>query len=36
LIRAARVLPSTSPLFRNVERHLFDGQCGGFSVSGLA
>ena len=34
LIRAARVLPSTPPLFHNVERHFFDGQFGGFSVSG--
>ena len=35
LIRAARVLPSTPPLFHNVERHFFDGQFGGFSVSGI-
>jgi hypothetical protein len=35
LIRAARVLPSMPPLFHNVERHFFDGQFGGFSVSGI-
>jgi hypothetical protein len=35
LIRAVRVLPSIPPLFHNVERHFFDGQLGGFSVSGI-
>ena len=35
LIRAARVLPSTPPLFQSVERHFFDGQFGGFSASGI-
>jgi hypothetical protein len=35
LILASRVLPSTPPLFHNVERHFFDGQFGGFSVSGI-
>ena len=35
LIRAARVLPSTPPLFHNVERHFLLGQFGGFSVSGI-
>jgi hypothetical protein len=35
LIRASRVLPSTPPLFHRVERHCFDGQFGGFSVSGI-
>src|SRR5246127_4790692 len=35
LILASRVLPSTPPLFHKVERHFFDGQFGGFSVSGI-
>jgi len=35
MILAARVLPSTPPLFQRVERHFFDGQFGGFSVSGI-
>jgi hypothetical protein len=35
LIRASRVLPSTSPLFHRVERHFLEGQFGGFSVSGI-
>ena len=35
LIRASRVLPSTPPLCHRVERHFFDGQFGGFSVSGI-
>jgi hypothetical protein len=35
LIRASRVLPSTPPLFQRVERHFFEGQLGGFSVSGI-
>jgi hypothetical protein len=35
LIRASRVLPSTPPLFQRVERHFFEGQFGGFSVSGI-
>jgi len=35
LIRASRVLPSTPPLFHRVERHFFEGQFGGFSVSGI-
>ena len=35
LIRASRVLPSTPPLSHRVERHFFDGQFGGFSVSGI-
>lgn len=35
LIRAARVLPSTPPLFHKVERHFFEGQFGGFLVSGI-
>jgi hypothetical protein len=30
LIRASRVLPSTPPLFHNVERHFVEGQFGGF------
>jgi hypothetical protein len=36
LIRASRVLPSMPPLFQGVERHFFDGQFGGFAVSGTA
>src|ERR1039457_4129306 len=35
LIRASRVLPSTPPLSQRVERHFFEGQFGGFSVSGI-
>ena len=35
LIRAARNLPSMPPLFHRVERHFFEGQFGGFSVSGI-
>jgi hypothetical protein len=35
LILAARVLPSTPPLFHSVERHFFDWQFGGFPVSGI-
>jgi hypothetical protein len=35
LIRACLVLPSTPPLFQSVERHFFEGQFGGFSVSGI-
>jgi len=35
LIRDSRVLPSTPPLFHNIERHAFDGQFGEFSVSGI-
>jgi hypothetical protein len=35
LTRASRVLPSTPPLSHRVERHFFDGQFGGFSVSGI-
>jgi hypothetical protein len=35
LIRASRVLPSTPPLSHKVERHFFDGQLAGFSVSGI-
>ena len=35
LIRAARVLPSTPPLFHNIERHFLDGQLGGFRLSGI-
>lgn len=35
LIRASRVRPSTPPLSHRVERHLLDGQFGGFSVSGI-
>jgi hypothetical protein len=35
LIRASRVLPSTPPLSQRVERHFFDGQFGGFSLSGI-
>ena len=35
LMRASRVLPSTPPLFHRVERHFFDGQFGGFPVSGI-
>jgi hypothetical protein len=35
LILATRVLPSTPPLSQSVERHFFDGQLGGFSVSGI-
>lgn len=35
LILASRVLPSTPPLFQSVERHFFEGQFGGFSVSGI-
>ena len=35
LIRASRVLPSTPPLFHRVERHFFEGQFGGFTVSGI-
>jgi len=35
LIRASRVLPSSPPLFQRVERHFFEGQFGGFSVSGI-
>jgi hypothetical protein len=35
LIRAARVPPSTPPLFRTIDRHFFWGQFGGFSVSGI-
>jgi hypothetical protein len=35
LIRAARVLPSTPPLFQRVERRAFEGQFGGFSDSGI-
>ena len=34
-IRAARVLPSTPPLFHNIERHFLDGQLGGFRLSGI-
>jgi len=35
LIRASRVLPSTPPLSQSVERHFFEGQFGGFPVSGI-
>ena len=35
LIRASRVLPSTPPLFHSIERHAFDGQFVGLSVSGI-
>jgi hypothetical protein len=35
MILAARVLPSTPPLSQSVERHFFDGQFGGFWVSGI-
>lgn len=35
LIRASRVLPSMPPLSHSVERHFFDGQFGGLSVSGI-
>jgi hypothetical protein len=35
LIRASRVLPSTPALFQSVERHFFEGQFGGFPVSGI-
>ena len=35
LIRDSLVLPSTPPLSQSVERHFFDGQFGGFSVSGI-
>ena len=35
LTLASRVLPSTPPLSHRVERHFFDGQLGGFSVSGI-
>src|ERR1700739_4716768 len=34
-IRASRLLPSTPPLSQRVERHFFEGQFGGFSVSGI-
>jgi hypothetical protein len=35
LIRANRVRPSTPPLFHNIDRHFFDGQFDGSSVSGI-
>ena len=35
LIHAAHVLPSTPPLFQNVERHFLLGQFGGPLVSGI-
>jgi hypothetical protein len=35
LTRASRVLPSMPPLSHKVERHFFEGQFGGFSVSGI-
>jgi hypothetical protein len=35
LIRACLVLPSMPPLFHKVERHFFEGQFGGFLLSGI-
>lgn len=35
LIRAARVLPSSPPLSHSIERHAFEGQFVGLSVSGI-